>query len=117
MNDLDTQKITYDLLMVLAGQNTLKRRIIITLAHLYPKAVSAAQLTKLLGFSGKAGSRYRGVLDHLVNDQFILVDELTPKLKSIRINHQNRLMQHLLELCQKHGEKTQRMFDQSIIEG
>lgn len=72
-------EIAYHLIMVFAGQSQIKRRILISLTHLYPKAVSGVQLSTIIGLSTQAGSLYRGVLKDLQTDNLVLIDHLTPR--------------------------------------
>lgn len=96
-------KEVYDLLVAFSSYTELKRKIVLCLAHIYPRAVSGAQLSILIGYSGSARTLYRGVLDRLKEDKVILLDKLTPKLYSIRINHNQHLMKLLIELAQQNG--------------
>ena len=96
--------VMYNMVMLLAGQSQIKRRVLITLAHIYPHAISGVQLTKLIGLSVQAGSLYRGVLKDLEKEKMVLLDHLTPRLYSIRINHEHTLLKEFVALCQSHGQ-------------
>ena len=100
----------YDLIMLLSSLSELKRRIVLVLAHLAPKAVSGVQLTKLISYSGKSRTLYRGVLDELATDGLILADKLTPRLYSVRINHENPLLLILINFARKHGEELSSLY-------
>ncbi|MHA2403390.1 MAG: hypothetical protein ACXADH_10405 [Candidatus Kariarchaeaceae archaeon] len=76
---LSDQSKFYRLLMVFSSLEPLKLKILLILAHLSPQRVSASELTMLLGYSKKARTIYRGVLDELQADGFIIVEKLTPK--------------------------------------
>ncbi len=93
----------YDLIMLLSSMSEIKRRIMLALAHQAPKAVSGVQLTKMISYSGKSRTLYRGVLDELTADHLILADKLTPRLYSVRINHENPLLQMLVSMAKEHG--------------
>ncbi len=95
----------YNLLLTLHSYNTAKRKVLLSLAHIYPRSVSGTQLAKMTGYSTKANVLYRGPIEELENDNLILVDRLTPKLYSIRINHEHHLMHLFLELCREAGEE------------
>ena len=110
MSNLDSQKV-YDLILAFASYTEVKRKILVCLAHIYPQAVSGTQLSKMIGYSGKARTLYRGVLDRLKEDNVILLDKLTPKLFSIRINHNHHLMKLLIDLSQAHGAKSRDKFE------
>ncbi|NVM52118.1 MAG: hypothetical protein HWN66_00355 [Candidatus Helarchaeota archaeon] len=110
MADLDSREI-YQLLLAISSYTELKRKILMCLAHVYPQAVSGVQLSKMIGYSGQARTLYRGVLDRLKADKVILLDKLTPKLYSIRINHNHHLMNMLVELAQKWGNSLKEKYD------
>ena len=105
MRDMPTinSEDVYNLLMSFTSYTELKRKILMCLAHIYPKAVSGSQLSRMIGYSGKARTLYRGILDRLKADDIILLDKLTPKLYSIRINHNHHIMKFLIELAESHG--------------
>ncbi len=107
-------KDTYDLLMSLLSLSEIQRRILISLAHIYPRAASGKQL---IGYSGKAKSLYRGPLERLEKEELILVDRLTPRLHSIRVNHLHPLIGYLIELIQTHGKKTMELYIQALEDG
>ena len=100
----------YDLIMLLTSLSESKRRIVLALAHLAPKAVSGVQLTMMISYSGKSRTLYRGVLDELAADRLILADKLTPRLYSVRINHENPLLQTLTNLVKKHGRELRKLY-------
>ncbi|MFX1491309.1 MAG: hypothetical protein ACFFBU_03555 [Promethearchaeota archaeon] len=113
----DRGKDTYDLVMSLLSLSEIQRRILISLAHIYPRAASGTQLITLIGYSGKAKSLYRGPMERLEAEELILVDRLTPRLHSIRVNHLHPLIGYLLELIQAHGKKTMELYIQALEEG
>lgn len=80
------------------------------LAHIYPKSVSGVQLSRLIGYSGKSRSLYRGVLSHLQEDNMIMIDQLTPKLYAIRINADHPLLGVLVEMCKEHGREAREIY-------
>ena len=93
----------YNLILTLHSYSTAKRKVLMTLAHVYPKSVSGTQLAKMTGYSTKANVLYRGPIEELENDDLIIVDRLTPKLYSIRINHEHQLMHLFIEICREAG--------------
>jgi hypothetical protein len=109
-----TSKEMYDLLIGFASLNEMNRKILLCLAHIYPRAVSGVQLTRLIGYSGKAKSLYRGILQRLTEDKLILQDKLTSKLHSLRINHLHPLAKTLIGLCEKHGQQLREMYETSL---
>ncbi|MFX0168043.1 MAG: hypothetical protein ACFE89_01695 [Candidatus Hodarchaeota archaeon] len=113
----DREKDTYDLIMSLLSLSEIQRRILISLAHIYPRAASGTQLITLIGYSGKAKSLYRGPLERLESEELILIDRLTPRLHSIRVNHLHPLIAYLLELIQAHGKKTMELYIQALEDG
>lgn len=94
----------YRLIMVFSSLEPLKLKLLLILAHLSPQRVSASELTMLLGYSKKARTIYRGVLDELERDEFILVEKITPKHFSISINQHHPIMGELIELAINEGE-------------
>jgi len=110
-------RMTYDLLMSLLSLSEIQRRILISLAHIYPRAASGKQLISLIGYSGKAKSLYRGPLERLEEDELILIDRLTPRLHSIRVNHLHPLIAYLLELIQLYGKKTMELYVKALEDG
>jgi hypothetical protein len=113
----DRGKDTYDLLMSLLSLSEIQRRILISLAHIYPRAASGIQLITLIGYSGKAKSLYRGPLERLEQEELILVDRLTPRLHSIRVNHLHPLVAYLLELIEAHGTETMELYTKALEDG
>ena len=90
--------------MLLNSASDLERDILVCLAHMYPKSISATQLATLIDVSIKARTLSRGVLKRLDDAGYILLDKLTPKLYSIRINHENALMSIFLDTCRAGDE-------------
>ncbi|MFX1296676.1 MAG: hypothetical protein ACFFD2_17695 [Promethearchaeota archaeon] len=107
-------KEVYNLLIAFSSYTELKRKIILCLAHIYPQAVSGTQLSRMIGYSGKARTLYRGILDRLNEDNVILLDKLTSKLYSIRINHNHYLMKLLINLSQTFGMELKKKYIQFI---
>lgn len=103
--------------MSLLSLSEIQRRILISLAHIYPRAASGKQLITLIGYSGKAKSLYRGPLERLEKEELILVDRLTPRLHSIRVNHLHPLISYLIELVEAHGKKTMELYIEALEEG
>ncbi len=104
MTSLNSTEV-YELIVALNSFDSLKRRLLIVLAHIYPRAVSGIQLARLAGYSTKANALYRGPLKSLQEDSIVLVDKLTPRLFSIRINHEHPVMSLLVKLCMEHGQE------------
>lgn len=116
VGDIDS-KIMYDLMMAFSSYTELKRKIILCLAHIYPQAISGTQLAQLIGYSGKARTLYRGILNRLQEDAVILIDKLTPKLYSIRINHDHHLMKFLIDLTTQHGTPFKKKYLEILQKG
>ena len=110
MSTDDTRRPVYELIQLMASLNETKRAILIALGHVYPRSVSGVQLSRLIGYSGRSRSLYRGVLAYLEQDKMILIDQLTPKLYAIRINSEHPLLQLLVDLCREFGEETRRIY-------
>jgi hypothetical protein len=116
MSDDDTQRTMYELVQVMASLNDTRRSIISALAHIYPRSVSGVQLSRLIGYSGKSRSLYRGVLSQMQENEMILIDQLTPKLYAIRINNEHPLLSIFVEMCRKYGAKTRKVYEKSLEE-
>lgn len=93
----------YQLLLVISSLEPLKSNIVLTLAHIAPARISGAELTVMLGYSKKARTLYRGVLDELKTKEFIIMEK-QQKQYSIGINHNHPIMKELIELCGTFGE-------------
>jgi len=113
--DSDVDKLDYELLLLLSTLGANKIRAILILAHLYPKAITATQLSTLLGYSLKARTIYRGILDDLQERELIFLDKLTPKVASIRLNHENELLKRLIDLAQTQGTEYQKVIDELLV--
>lgn len=94
----------YNLLMVLGSLSPLKIKILLLLAHLYPKRINATELTLLLGYSKNSRIIYRGVLDELQQEQLISIDKISSKKFSIQLDINNPITINLSELCIEFGE-------------
>ena len=113
--DSDVDKLDYELLLLLSTLGANKIRAILILAHLYPKAITATQLSTLLGYSLKARTIYRGILDDLQERELIFLDKLTPKVASIRLNHENELLKRLIDLAQTQGTEYQKVINELLV--
>jgi hypothetical protein len=67
----------YQLIMFVAGESALSRKILLALAHLYPKVISANQLVEIIEYSHKSRVLSRGILNVLEQRNLILRDKLT----------------------------------------
>ncbi|MHA1303441.1 MAG: hypothetical protein ACTSQE_01940 [Candidatus Heimdallarchaeaceae archaeon] len=110
----ESKKEDYDLLLLLSTLGSNKIRVLLILAHLYPKAITATQLSLLMGYSLKARTIYRGILNDLEERGLIYMDKLTPKVSSIRINHDNELLNRLIELVQAYGSYYKQELEREI---
>lgn len=106
----------YELLQLMASLNDTRRAILLSLAHIYPRSVSGVQLSRLIGYSGKSRSLYRGVISHLEENELIQIDQLTPKLYAIRVNNEHPLLSVLVELCRAHGSHAQKVYLKALEE-
>jgi len=106
----------YELIQLMSSLNDTRRSILTALAHIYPRSVSGVQLSRLIGYSGKSRSLYRGVIAHLTENEMIQIDQLTPKLYAIRINNEHPLLSVLVDLCRTHGENARNMYLKALEE-
>ena len=112
----ETQRSVYELIQLMSALNDTKRAILMALGHIYPRSVSGVQLSRLIGYSGRSRSLYRGVLAHLEESKMILIDQLTPKLHAIRINSEHPLLSLLVDLCREYGSETRRIYLKALEE-
>ncbi|MHA1928027.1 MAG: hypothetical protein ACTSV2_05525 [Candidatus Thorarchaeota archaeon] len=115
-NSDDTERSVYELIQLISTLNDTRRSILNALAHIYPRSVSGVQLSRLIGYSGKSRSLYRGVLSHLQENTMILIDQLTPKLYAIRINPEHPLLNVLVDMCRKFGGPTKKILERTLEE-
>ncbi len=106
----DSLHSVYELVQLMSSLNDTRRAILLALGHIYPRSVSGVQLSRLIGYSGKSRSLYRGVLSHLQENNMIQIDQLTPKLYSIRINNEHPLLTLLVEMCREHGNEARKIY-------
>lgn len=115
--DSDTSdEPVYELIQLMSSLNDTRRAILLALAHIYPRSVSGVQLSRLIGYSGKSRSLYRGVISHLKENEMIQIDQLTPKLYAIRINNEHPLLTILVDLCKVHGKLSRKMYLKALEE-
>lgn len=98
--------MSYKLFMIFGSLDLLKIKIILTLTHIFPKQISCAKLSNLIGYSKQARSIYRGVLPDLEKKGFITISRNQKNSYRVSINYDNPLMLHLIQLTAKHGYKT-----------
>ena len=115
--DSDTSdEPVYELIQLMSSLNDTRRAILMALAHIYPRSVSGVQLSRVIGYSGKSRSLYRGVISHLKENEMIQIDQLTPKLYAIRINNEHPLLTILVDLCKVHGKLSRKMYLKALEE-
>ncbi|MGY5873805.1 MAG: hypothetical protein RTV72_16270 [Candidatus Thorarchaeota archaeon] len=115
MSDTNDESV-YELIQLMSSLNDTRRAILLALAHIYPRSVSGVQLSRLIGYSGKSRSLYRGVISHLKENEMIQIDQLTPKLYAIRINNEHPLLNILVDLCKTHGTYSRDMYMNALEE-
>ncbi len=116
MEDEAETTSVYELVQLMSSLNDTRRAILLALAHIYPRSVSGVQLSRLIGYSGKSRSLYRGVISHLKENELIQIDQLTPKLYAIRVNNEHPLLSVLVDLCRAHGESAQEIYLNALEE-
>ncbi|OLS12918.1 MAG: hypothetical protein RBG13Loki_3450 [Promethearchaeota archaeon CR_4] len=107
----------YQLLMFVTGEPALSRKILLALAHIYPKAISANQLVEIIEYSHKSRVLSRGILAELEQRKLILRDKLTQNLHAIRINHDHALMKVLIEVTQSSGQDFRTILLDKLLRG
>ncbi|MHA2321546.1 MAG: hypothetical protein ACXACG_07830 [Candidatus Thorarchaeota archaeon] len=94
----------YELIQLMSSLNDTRRAILLALAHIYPRSVSGVQLSRLIGYSGKSRSLYRGVISHLKENEMIQIDNEHPMLTI------------LVDLCKEHGKHSRKMYLKALEE-
>ena len=103
----------YSLIMLLNSYDSLKRRILIALAHIFPQEATVTDISRLAGYSIKANiiSRKKP-LEQLETDGLLEIERRTPRHYSIRLNAKHHLMSLFVDLCVANGgELTDYFFD------
>ena len=116
MEDNTETASVYELVQLMSSLNDTRRAILLALAHIYPRSVSGVQLSRLIGYSGKSRSLYRGVISHLKENEMIQIDQLTPKLYAIRVNNEHPLLSVLVDLCRTNGESALELYLKALEE-
>ncbi len=116
MEDNTNVTLVYELVQLMSSLNDTRRAILLALAHIYPRSVSGVQLSRLIGYSGKSRSLYRGVISHLKENEMIQIDQLTPKLYAIRVNNEHPLLSVLVDLCRTNGESARKLYLEALEE-
>ena len=116
MSNDDQLRTVYELIELMSSLNDTRRAILLALSHIYPKSVSGVQLSRLIGYSGKSRSLYRGVLSQMQENKMIMIDQLTPKLYAIRVNNEHPLLQILVDMCRKYGDDAKKIYEKSMEE-
>lgn len=116
MEDNAENASVYELVQLMSSLNDTRRAILLALAHIYPRSVSGVQLSRLIGYSGKSRSLYRGVISHLKENEMIQIDQLTPKLYAIRVNNEHPLLSVLVDLCKTNGESSRKLYLKALEE-
>jgi len=98
--------MSYELVIFLQTLGDLKRSILLSLAHIYPRQVSIPQLSLISGYSRNSKYIYRsGAVDELKDENFIEVTKISG-LQLVQLNPNSPLIQELIELCTSHGSET-----------
>ena len=100
------QKTEYLAMMLLQSMDEIRRSIILALAHIYPKKVTATQLSLISGYSIKSKYLYKSRAINLLDEEdLIQVERIGKRLMHIQLNYDNILLRYLVELCLESGEK------------
>lgn len=93
-------------MMLLQSLDEIRRSIVMSLAHIYPKKVTATQLSLISGYSVKSKYLYKSkAIAFLGEEGLIKVERIGKRLMLVQLNHENPLLQHLVELCLEDGHK------------
>ena len=93
-------------MMLLQSLDEIRRSIVMSLAHIYPKKVTATQLSLISGYSVKSKYLYRSkAIAFLEDEGLIQVERIGKRLMLVQLNQENTLLQYLVELCLEEGGK------------
>lgn len=95
----------FGLLIILLTEESLslhQRLAILYLASTSPKPASGVEIARAVGKSVVSKSIYRDI-ENLEEKGFVVRDQLHPRMFTIRINQDHRLMKRLLELTSYYG--------------
>ena len=81
------------------------------LITIFPKGSSGIDLARALGISVQSKSIYRD-LKSLEKQKLVRVDQIHSRLKLAYANHDNQLVNRLVELVQIHGESLQELLQE-----
>ncbi|MHA2462897.1 MAG: hypothetical protein ACXAEJ_16855 [Candidatus Thorarchaeota archaeon] len=105
MSNDDQLRTVYELIELMSSLNDTRRAILLALSHIYPKSVSGVQLSRLIGYSGKSRSLYRGVLSQMQDNIY-----------AIRVNNEHPLLKILVDMCRKYGDEARKIYEKSMEE-
>jgi hypothetical protein len=112
-----TSEETYSLFLFFQGLDDLKRAMIMVLAHIYPKQVTATQLAQLSGYSKSSRYIYKsGALESLQKEEIIVIEKPTSRLMLIQLNSNNTLLMKFVDICQKEGKNLNEHFLGKLLE-
>lgn len=101
----------YDLFLLLQTFDDIKRSIIMVLALIYPKEVSASQIAELSGYSKKSKYIFKSdALEILEKDKIITISRPAKRLMLIKLNSKNELLMKFSTICQTNGKILQESF-------
>ncbi len=96
----------YELIMFLQQVGEFKRSLILALAHIYPKRVTASELSLIAGYSPKSKYIYKNrALEELENENIINIQSLSKKNQLVQLNQNHSNCLKLIEACTEAGER------------
>ncbi|MHA2251707.1 MAG: hypothetical protein ACXAD7_15190 [Candidatus Kariarchaeaceae archaeon] len=97
----------YELLMFFSELTPRKQRILLVLAHLSFTAISAYQLSSILGYSPKSRGIYKGILNELRDAGLIHVYKGSKNQHLITISREHPQIAVLVDLVRTEGKSYQ----------
>ena len=107
----------YNLFLLLQSFDDIKRSIIMVLAHIYPKEVTASQLADLAGYSKQSKYIFKsGALEILEKEKIISVSKPAKRLMLIKLNSEQSLLMKFSLICQEKGKTLMETFLGKILD-
>ncbi|MFX1250495.1 MAG: hypothetical protein ACFFCZ_02680 [Promethearchaeota archaeon] len=95
----------YELFLLFQSLDDLKKSILMVLAHIYPKTVTATQLSELAGYSTQSKYIFKSkALEALQKENLIEIRRPTKRLMLIKLHPDNVLLYKFATICQIEGD-------------
>ncbi|MHA2366085.1 MAG: hypothetical protein ACXAC7_19150 [Candidatus Hodarchaeales archaeon] len=107
----------YELFLCLQSLDEIGRSVVMTLSHIYPKQVSATQLSELAGYSRQSKYIFKsGVLETLEKENLIQISRPSKRLSLIQIHPNHKILVKFTKLCELKGKTLCERFLEKLLE-